>query len=67
MSGKKYKPMIELKLMRIKKGLLQADLAKRMGVSQNVISMYETGDRFPSRTNLEKLANALECDIRDII
>ncbi len=64
---KKYKPMIELKLIRIRKGLLQADLAKRLGVSQNTISMYETGNRFPSRTNLQKLAEVLECDIRDIV
>lgn len=64
---KKYAPMIRLKLIRIKKGLLQVDLAKKLGVSQNTISMYETGDRFPSRTNLEKLAEALECNIQDII
>ncbi len=62
-----YKPMIGLKVMRIKKGMKQADLANKVGISQNAISMYETGIRFPNRSNLEKLANALECDIRDII
>ncbi len=65
--GWKYKPMIELKIMRIKRGLTQADLAKKVGVSQNTISMYETGERFPHRSNLEKIAAALECEVRDII
>ena len=64
---KPYKPMLELKLMRIRKGMGQADLAKIVGVSQNTISTYETGVRFPSRSNLEKLAQALDCDIKDII
>ncbi len=62
-----YQPMLNLKVARIKKGLTQAQLAEKLGVSQNTISFYETGARFPSRNNLYKLAEALDCDVKEII
>jgi transcriptional regulator with XRE-family HTH domain len=65
--AKKYKPMMKLKLKRIEKGYLQSDLAKMVGVSQNSISMYESGDKFPRRNILDKLAEALDCDAGDLI
>jgi transcriptional regulator with XRE-family HTH domain len=34
-----------LKEWRLKRGLLQGELAKRVGVATSVISRYETGDR----------------------
>ncbi len=62
-----YKPMLELKIIRIKQQMTQAELAQKIGVSQNTISLYEVGGRFPSRKNLCKLADALGCDVKDII
>ena len=61
------KPMLNLKIARIKKGMSQAELAERVGISQNALSLYEVGKRFPKRSTFEKLAEVLECDIRDII
>ena len=64
---KTYKPMLNLKFMRIRKRMTQTELANKVGVSQNSLSLYETGLRFPRRMILEKLAEILECDIRDIV
>lgn len=63
----KYNPMLNLKIMRIRKGMTQTELANKVGISQNSLSLYETGLRFPRRMILEKLAEILECDIRDIV
>lgn len=63
----RYVPMVELKKRRKSLGLNQTQLAERAGVSQNTISGYETGERFPNRNILEKLAKALECEIRDLL
>ena len=64
---KTYKPMLNLKIMRIRKRMTQTELANKVGVSQNSLSLYDTGLRFPRRMILEKLAEILECDIRDIV
>ena len=64
---KTYKPKKKKKIMRIRKRMTQTELANKVGVSQNSLSLYETGLRFPRRMILEKLAEILECDIRDIV
>lgn len=64
--NKSYKPMLELKINRIRKGLTQADLAQKVGVSQNTISMYESGLRYPKKSTIEKLAQVLNCQIEEI-
>lgn len=60
-------PMLNLKLMRIKKGLTQTELARQIGISQNSLSFYEIGKRSPRKNVLVKLAEALDCEIKDII
>lgn len=47
-----------LKLVRRRQGLTQADLARRAGTSQPVISAYEHGRRDPSYETLRKLVDA---------
>ena len=63
----RYTPMTELKKRRKEQGLNQTRLAEMAGISQNAISGYETGARFPSRNILEKLAKALACEARDLL
>ncbi len=63
----KYKPMFALKMKRIKKGLTQGELGKLIGVSQNAISAYEVGAKFPRRNTLDKLAKALGCSASDLV
>ena len=48
-----------IKNMRKSLGLTQADLAKKIGVTKQAITTYETGIREPSFRNLIKLSRAL--------
>lgn len=48
-------------------GLTQADLAKKLSVSQNAISQYETGKRCPSISRIAKIAKTLDCSVSDIV
>ena len=64
---KKYTPMLNLKNMRIRRGMTQIDLAKKIGKSSNTIYFYESGWSAPRTETLERIAKALECDVKDII
>jgi transcriptional regulator with XRE-family HTH domain len=59
--------MKRLKIRRIEVGLTQAELAGKVGVKPNAISCYEMGVRFPRKYTLERLAEALDCDVKEII
>lgn len=52
--------MDNLKELRKKKGLTQAELANIVGVSDVTINRYELGLRTPKIDNILKIANALE-------
>lgn len=41
--------------------MTQADLARRIGVTRNYISMIETGERQPNEEMLQKISAALGC------
>lgn len=47
---------------RIKKGLSQIELGKKIGVSHAMISNYENGNKSPQIITLKKLAEALDVD-----
>ena len=48
-------------------GLTQAELGKRVGVSQSMIAQIERGRKEPSLALCRELVEALECRIGDII
>ena len=48
---------------RKKQGLSQEDLAVKSGVSQQAISMIESGKRSPTETTMSMLANGLGCTV----
>jgi len=50
----------QLATLRERKGLSQADLAKRTGLQVSAISHFEKGRRSPSAANLQRLADALD-------
>jgi len=52
-----------LKKIRRSKNLKQADLARKTGLQVAAISFYETGERRPSLSNLNKLADALSVSV----
>lgn len=45
---------------RLKAGLTQAQLAKQLGIRQNMVSDYERGRRTYSNTMAKRLSNALK-------
>ncbi|MEK6441861.1 helix-turn-helix domain-containing protein [Pseudonocardia sp. T1-2H] len=49
-----------------KSGLSQAQLARKIGLSDVAIHRYMTGLRKPHHENLAKLAQALRVDVRDL-
>ena len=53
--------------MRIERGLTQAQLAEIICVHKNIVYGWETGKFKPRGENLLKLADALNCDARDLI
>lgn len=48
---------------RIKEGLTQSQLAKKIGTKQSAISRLESGNYNPSITFLSKIAKALNLDL----
>ncbi len=59
-----------LKAMRFLKGMTQKELAEKSGVNIRIIQHYEQGTKNINHASVEtvlKLADALECDIRQII
>lgn len=62
--------MNKLKQMREARGLSQSQLAKKSGVNIRLIQYYEQNYRDINKgqaATVLKLADALECDVRDII
>lgn len=56
-----------IKKMRINRGLSQGQLADLIGVAQQHVSRWETGNHRPSVDVLIKIAEVLNCNISDLI
>jgi len=50
--------------LRLKHGLTQVQLAERCGIDQAEISRIETGNGNPTARTLERIADALDADLR---
>lgn len=56
----------DIKTLREKSGMTQEELAKKANVNRSLLNQLETGKLTKTSTNtLEKLAKALNCDVRD--
>ena len=49
-----------LRLARVRRGMSQGDLSRRIGVDPSYISQIETGRREPSLANLRRIAQAVD-------
>lgn len=58
---------MNLKAIRVKKKLSQYRLAKVSGISQGLLSAYESGKKKPGMDNIIKLATALGVSITELI
>ena len=56
-----------LKMIRIEKQMSQGDIARALGVHRSYISGLERGIRNPTLTNIERIARALNVDIRKLL
>lgn len=54
---------LNVRCLRLKKGLSQTALAKQAGLSPNYIGTLERGCQNPSLKTLERLAKGLGCEI----
>lgn len=64
----RYKKLREyLKEERIKHGLLQSDLAEKLGVHQQMISKIESGERRIDVVELICIAGAIGIDLQEAV
>ena len=57
--------MEKLKEMRLAKGLTQEEVAEKLGISQEVVSQYETGKRSIKLDLAKRFAELYECNVDD--
>ena len=53
--------------LRIERGITQAQLAERIGCPQSSVSRWEQTGKAPGTRYLIKIAEALGCDLKDLI
>ena len=58
---------MRLKDLRNKQHLTQNEIAISLGVSQNTISQWKTGERLPRADKLPLLAKILDCTVDDLL
>lgn len=56
-----------LKRAREAKGMSQKELARRIGVSQSTVGMWESGKNRPEMRNLERIASALDVPMGELL
>ena len=56
-----------LKDKRLELGLSQSDIAEKVGVSQNTVSVWEKGISFPRIDKVKKLATLFGCSVAEIM
>lgn len=59
--------MLRLRENRARKGISQAELASRAGITQGYLSDLENGNQNPSLDVLIRLANVLDCKLDDLV
>ena len=59
--------MNNLKLLREEKNISQIQLAAALGISQQAVAKWETGEAMPRAEKLSILAKILNCTIDDIL
>lgn len=52
---------------RLEHGMKQTELAKRIGVSQGEISLYETGRAMPPLQKITLMCNLFECPMEKFV
>lgn len=70
MTEQEIKEDFSVRLRRLshqKKGYNRKELAEASGLSVKTIERYRRGERVPNLIDIHKIANALECDPRELM
>ena len=67
MQSESIKLGLNLKRIRIKKGISQGDIARELKVSRGFISTIENGKTNPTLATIQKLADALKVSPKDLL
>jgi DNA-binding XRE family transcriptional regulator len=62
-----YKLLADLVQVRIDKGLSQADVAERLGISQQAVSKLESYDSDPRLSTIRRYAHAVEALVAHVV
>ncbi len=57
----------KIRLLRMKKGLSQEELAEQIGVSRQSVSKWESGQTSPEISKLMKMANVFEISTDELL
>jgi len=60
----RYQLISDLIKVRVKKGLTQEELAKKIGTKQSAIARFESGSANPSLEFLEKMTSAMDSRLK---
>ena len=58
---------MNLKALRLKRNLLQSDIAAKMNVDRSTVAKWETGEAYPRADKLPELAKILRCSINKLM
>ena len=58
---------MDIKLIRDEKGFTRAHLAQQIGVAVETLARWERGEREPLASDIARIAEALSCQITDLI
>ena len=58
---------MNIRNLRLKAGLTQVELAKKMSVTQSAVSLWESGEVKPLRKIHKKLAKVLGCTVEELL
>ena len=56
-----------LRRLRKERRITQAKLANVVGVQQSTVSMWETGEAYPRKDNIDELCKFFDCKIDDLL
>lgn len=62
---RKHFPMLLRKWME-RRFINQNDLARELGISQQMVSKYLSGQAYPGYARLKRIANVLKCSVEDL-
>ncbi len=57
----------KLKVLRTRVGLTQPELAKKAGITVRTLQRYESGVSYPKMDTVQKLADALETSVENLL